>query len=234
MKRLVALSLMFAGLLALLAACGGGDDDSDSADNGAPQKKSPAAARNEDEFARSMLLTVSDFPTGWTETPDDDDEPSPFDKCLPDAFKEGRTGRAESGTFSRGSSDADIGHVIEVYQDSAQAQKAISTVPETVKCMVAAINDGKLNDKEAEFSKAELGVMSFPKLGDRTEAFSVKFRAKAKGQSGPFSEANGYISFVFVSNGRVAYSVSATDVITAPDADLLETQVKKANAKIRQ
>ena len=56
--RLGALSLVLAFVL---GACGGsGEDAPDSA--------------NENALAESMLLMLSDFPTGWAEEPDDDDD----------------------------------------------------------------------------------------------------------------------------------------------------------------
>ena len=79
--RRLALAALALLVLALLAACGGDDEEAgapgDSADDDAPAAFTEADAR---QAAEASLLTLDDFPSGWTSKPaeaDDDDDFEP-------------------------------------------------------------------------------------------------------------------------------------------------------------
>ena len=75
----------------------------------------------EDELAASMLLTISDFPTGWSETPEgDDDDDSAFEAC---PNYEMQVGRARTGDFGRGG-PSELSHSIGVFESEAAAVEA--------------------------------------------------------------------------------------------------------------
>lgn len=239
--------LFFLLTLVVAVACSSGDD-SDSGDDGgqspsatlpdagepagAPEDPSPTTDPHaDDDLARSVLLTVNDFPSGWSETPaDDDQEENPFDEC--DLGEPpGRTGAAETGDFSRGG-DAEVSQEVVVFETRKDAISSLDRLQAIAACVVAAINDGKLDDDEFEISDAKFGAMSFPVFGDKSDAYRLEFHVKAKDQTGLGSEGTGYIDFVRVIEGRLGFAIQASDVFSPFDTAMLESTVTKAYEKL--
>ncbi|WBL37188.1 hypothetical protein O0235_06375 [Tepidiforma flava] len=207
-------------MVAILAvACGSGSDD------GTDQP----SANSEDELARSLLLTVDDFPTGWAETLDDSEDDGgedPFAKCPRLAEAEGMTGRAKSGTFSRGGV-AEVEHGVVIYEDEGKASAALKMLAEVVTCNARFINDGRLNNSEAEFRDANVARISFPKVGDEVSAMRISFKGFDKTSSYDF-----HLDYVVVRKGRIISGVVAFDALSPFDTADLEALVKKAVAKL--
>jgi hypothetical protein len=193
------------------------------------QTPTPTVVANEDGLAASMLLTLADFPTGWSEDKDEEQDEEPFDECE-ELIAQGSTGRAESGSFSRADLP-EVSHTVAVFQQAEQARAALAGIEELGNCFVKAINDGKLDDEEATYEDASFRRVSFPVYGDVTEAWRIQARIKLKD---PITEATLYIDFISVVNGRVAFTIGVADVFTPMDAEELEGFVQKANAKVRQ
>lgn len=184
----------------------------------------------EDDLARSLLLTVNDLPTGWSETPPDDEEKNPFDEC-DRGSPPGATGEAETNNFSRGGAAAFSEDVV-VFAAQADAVSSLDRIQGLADCLVALINDGKLDTDEAEFSDAKFGAMSFPSFGDVTDAYRLEFHVKAKGQSGLGSEGTAYLDMVRVVEGRLGAAIKASDVFSPFDTAMLESTVTKAHQKL--
>ena len=210
-----------AAMILLVVACGGGDNGDGSA--------SDATTRNEDELARSMLLTVADFPSGWSEAPDDEEE-SPFDKCKP-GDPEGRTGRAETGDFSRGGQPS-VSEAVAIFETPEQVQSSLDRFSELGDCLTRVVDDGDLDTDEAEYSDATFGELSFRQFGDRTDAYRLKIHVKSKQGTGLGSEGDLFLDVVSVMNGRVGFSFNATDAFSPFDTEELEDIVSKAHAKV--
>ena len=158
-------------LVSLLAACGG--------DSASEPSKEPLP---QDDVARSILLTVDDFPSGWSEKPQS--EESSFDECSEyDDRAAGLVGRAETGDFSRGGA-AELTEWVGIFDTEDAARDALSVDEEKARCLVDAINDGKLDDDEAEFSDASFSPLSFPDRGDAHVAYRFELRVQRKGESG--------------------------------------------------
>ena len=220
------ISLMLAVIALGIASCGGGGGNG----NDGPSQTSDVP--NEDALADSLLLEVSDFPSGWAEEPPaDEGEEDPFEECTPDM--PGRTGRAESGDFSRGGS-ATIAQSIVVYVGNAEISAALDQVPANAQCSIDLINDGDLDDSEFAYSDASLGSLSFPKVGDRTESYRLKVHVDVKGESGIGSEGDIFYDAVYVTVGRVGISIFAFDTFTPFSASELEEIVSVAVDKVER
>lgn len=208
---------------ALLVACGGNDD-------GPPEEDAPET-HAEDTLAESLLLEVNDFPTGWSETSDEEEE-SPFDDCGVDGPSEGRTGIAETGDFSEGSF-ATITQSVGVFETPANAAGSLDRIPAISDCLINVVNDGRLDDSESEYSDAKFGNLSFPSLGDRTDAYRLEIHAEARGETGIGSEGTVYLDLIYVTEGRLAFVIVASDIFSPFDTSALETVVRKAHQKLQ-
>lgn len=241
-------------IILLLASCSGngGDEDGDET-TGSPAGESTTAASspsneeqdetpeptdtpvpepvNEDELARSLLLTINDFPTGWSETPSEEEEESPLDERCPQP-ESARTGRAISGDFSDENGNAEVSHTVAAFGDPADAEVSMESFRERAQCLVDAFNDGDADDDEVEFSGASLGTVSFPPFGDDSKAFRISVHAKRKGQSGFGSEADVYYDLVAVRQGRVAFSFVVADVFSPFNSSMLEELTRIATERV--
>ena len=239
------LVIVFLLTLVVAVACTSSGGDSDGGDDGAqstttsetaeatdaPEQPTSTVDPNaEDDLARSLLLDVNDFPTGWAETPADEEEDNPFDEC-DEGPAAGRTGSAETGQFSSGGSEA-ISHDVGVFDTPENGSSALDRLPSRADCIVELINDGALDDDEAEYSDATFGNLSFPSLGDRTEARRLEFQVKAKGESGFGSEGTLYLDLIYVVEGRLAFFILAADVFSPFDISILESTVRNAYEKL--
>ena len=202
--------------VALLAACGGGDDD-----------EAEQTALSEDSLAGSLLLKVSDIPTGWSEVPEKDTPDSPFSKCDDGPASAGLTGRAESGEFARGGVTT-INQTVSVFADPNAAQAAVDAyVRDRLGCVVKTFNDGGADDEDATWSDATLADVSFPGFGDASQLKRISVKGKAKKGS---SEIDAYLDVLVVRKDRVAFSLIATDVFTPFGS--LEDWAKRATEKL--
>ncbi|MEX2158412.1 MAG: DUF4352 domain-containing protein [Dehalococcoidia bacterium] len=220
----VALILSLLTSVAFLSfACGGksGDDPADAATGNS----------SEDELARSMLLTLSDFPTGWAEEPDDSEE-SPFDECDPGPAQ-GRTGHAETGDFSSDGT-ASISESLSTFSTADETRSALDQISSKADCFVAVVDDGKLDDDEATYSDASFSRLSFPEHGNRTEAYRISIHAKAKNETGFGSEGDIYVDLVNVTVDRVGFTVLASNVLSPFDSDDLDDYVSIAEARVSE
>jgi hypothetical protein len=208
-------------LVGMLVACGGGNDsDSDEGDGA------------EDDLAASMLLTVEDFPSGWSEdTSDDEDEDHPFDRCEAEGDPEGLTGRAESGDFSEGGA-AEISEYVAVFATADQASDAVAAGfdDERKGCIVEVIETGELDEDDVQYTDASISDLSFPNKGD--ESFAVRMEIHAETDEDDI-EADVFLDVVYVSYDRVVFRIFAADVLSPFNIDELEGVVDDALAKVR-
>lgn len=197
----------------LLVACRGGGDDQGQGDGSLP----------EDDVAASMLLVVSDFPAGWSETPDDEDDADTFEEC-PDFT--GQSGRAETGSFSSGGS-ATVVHSIGVFETEDDAIDALPTLKDRGECLVDVVGRGGLNTDEVEYGEATLEAVSFPEFGDQGRTWRLTMIAKRDAQ-----EVNVYFDLVVVRVDRYVSIVQAIDVLSPFDSSQLEELAERVAAKM--
>jgi hypothetical protein len=239
--RKFGLMLAVSLLVAVVAACGGSSSKDKTVTPGAASDKSPAASqtptadasKDETAFAKSMLLTAADFPSGWVETPNTtNDEANPLNAVCGKATEQGKTGRATSSDFAADANSPTISEVVIVFGTDGDASAAIDAVPALVDCAVKAINDGKLDNSGVEFSGATSKKVTVAAPGDKTYAFQITTTGKVTGQAG--SEQTLYFTLVFAKKGRVGYQISAQGSGALPDPADDAPYAQKAAEKIKQ
>ncbi len=233
--RAVGLPALFLSAALLVVSCsdGGGSSTTPGATSPTSAESSARAIHaDETSAAKAMLLTVNDFPTGWAETPSDTSD-SPLDKCTDHSHDDDRTGKAESGDFSRGSIGS-ISETVSIFHSADDVEALFAAIQPQADCFLKTVNDGKLDDDEAELSDASFSPLSFPTVGDHSAAFRIKAHVKAKNQTGFGSEGDFYVDVVYVRVGRVGLSVVAEDVFSPFDTTVFQEMVNMAVAKVTQ
>lgn len=240
MIRCVALLIALFAIFA--AACGGSSDDGSNptTDDASPPAASatsddptaePTATvlPDESELARSLLLTINDFPAGWQEVAQSDEENDTFDNCLgepPGTV----TGEAESGDFDDGGLHF-VSQRVFVFAEAAEPNP--DSHRESLQCFVDAINDGELDDDEIEVTGATLGALSFPVPGDAGYAFRVQANVKARGETGFGSEGAVYYDIVMVFVDRFASMLVGGSVFSPVQTELMIDLTEKAAANLQ-
>jgi hypothetical protein len=207
-----AIAIVLVAIAAFFTFACGGDDE---------ERSTPAPTANpaEQEIADAVLLRLADFPTGWAETPDDE-ESGAFDKCNVDSAP-GITARAETGEFSEGSLDS-MSQSAAVFETADQANASIDRVPALAECMVAEAKSGALDDDDARVTDATFSRVSFPSFGDRTESYRVSIEIQQKGGD---ASADFHIDVIYVVEGRVITAVFGFGVFSPFSSSMLEEMV---------
>src|SRR5579885_1462411 len=73
----------------------------------APTPAATAAPKDETDLARQMLITLNDFPAGYTEKPSTA-QSSPLDKLCTAPKAAGETGKAETGDFTENNGNTSV------------------------------------------------------------------------------------------------------------------------------
>jgi hypothetical protein len=223
--RNVALLIACSSLFVVFAACGGSSKKSPTA--------TPAAPKDETAFARSMLLSADDFPSGWVETPNTTDtDENPINAQCGKPAEKGKTGRAASSDFAADENSASIGEVVIVFARDDDAAAGIEAVPALIDCAVKLINDGKLNSPGVEFSGTTSKKVTVDAPSDISYAFEIQMTGKATAQ--PDQEVTVYLTLVFAKTGRVGYQLTAQGTGEPPDPAEVATYARKAASKLKQ
>jgi hypothetical protein len=228
--RALASAAAILAICCFVVSCGGGGTQptASGATATSSSTSAPTDTPNEDALAKSLLLTVNDFPAGWAEEAKSS-SPSPLDKCKPSA--EGERGKSESGDFSNGGSSS-VSETVGVYDTAGHVAASLDLVAALGDCITKAFNIGELDTDKASYSDASFSPLSFTTYGDRTVAYRFKFHVQVKGQTGIGSQGDAYLDVIYVLQGRVGFSVVATDVFSPFDTTQLQQTVTKASAKI--
>ncbi|MEO8538144.1 MAG: hypothetical protein ABI577_00270 [bacterium] len=219
MRRILLVALCACAVLAFACSSSDGDDGS-----GTTSDSTATPNPNDTEIARSMLLTISDFPTGWAESTSAD-ENSPLDKCQTETDTPNRA----SADFAKGSGNTSISQTAAVFPLAEDAQKSIDGYRSRLDCAVKLINDGKLDNKDTSYVDAKVGALSFPALGEQSTALRLTMTAKPKNTTGSIAI---FFDVVLVRKGRTAFSLLATDVLSPFNSNDLEAFVRKAAQKL--
>lgn len=216
MRRFRLLGALLA--LAIVTGCSGGD-------------KPPP--NNEDDFARSMLLDLDDFPAGWVEAGEGADrgvdEPgTPIQRC---ATQEGRTGRASSPDFAPAPGASTITETIVVFDDKDAALAAIDQTAELVACAINALNNGELDSDGLSVSAARAEELELSTHGDASRAYLTFFELN------PSDEETYpvYSLAVYGARGRIGFNVVLQTGVEPPSEAIayFESMVDIAVAKLR-
>ena len=201
-------------LLALTcAACGGGSSDSEaggaqpsksSSPSGSPSDaESPFPTAEAQSAASAAVLTISDFPAGWSTSKDssDDSESSGFQdqlaECLgaPDGLmnKDGAAAHEESPDFDAADGNTSVSETLSI--DRTERAEQIFTIlhqPNLTDCMSDAMGDymkkvlADSDDADLQSAKlgdVEVGQLSAGHYGDDTVALRATLPFEVSGLS---------------------------------------------------
>lgn len=235
MKRLLALF----PLLAIVACAGGSSGGSASA---LAVKQNPA----DQHLATSALLTVADFPSGWSTSKDDNSGDSEkldaaVAKCagIPQGLlgsPDATGGDADSPDFnSPDDTDASVSETVIIDQSSKIDQGfAALRSPKLPGCFdkllgpyleVEIAKDP--SEKGLKVGDVTAGDLSFPAIGQDTIAKSYTVAVTADGDS-----ATAYLSEVYVRHDNAVAELSFQDVFSPFDTDTAKSIARKAYIKL--
>ena len=239
-------------ILMLFAACG--DDEGSSSlkdEKTATTEADEKSELNKDDqdLADRVVLTLDDFPSGWTageEDPDEetdsedeeDDEDDPLEQCLgsdqADELEDATTGEGESPEFSRGET-TQAGSFSVVLEGATPAKKGFDILASSkfqgcledeMKAQLEDTNDPDAPaEEQVSFGEITTKRASFARVGDQTAAFQIVMPFAAGGQELTF-----YADFAFFREGRVIGGLFFLNLGEPLDSDT-EHQLAEAMAK---
>lgn len=187
---------------------------------------------DESQLAKSMLLTVSDFPSSWTETPFDSGEASPaFDQCPNLRDSPDITGSARTGDFSRGGLD-EVSQSVVIFGSDAAAEGGASVIRSSAQCVVNRVNEGYLDEGDISFSDAQVGDLSF-RGGQFDSTTAIRVSMKAAAASSGIT-LNAYFDLIYQRDGRTASFLVTWSLISPFNTALLEQLSAIAAARIAE
>lgn len=215
--------LVSVACLSLLAACSGSSGSkATSSTSSRTASPTPTASQVPSKVTlQPALLTVSDFPTGWTTKPVDDSEGDLSGSCADklDAFDKkyaDSTDKVEAD-FEKDASEVD--ETIQGYASSAELAREFAEYAGLVReCRTLTV--------KIEGTKLVLNVgeLSLPKFGDESIGFSAK---------GNYKGIEFQINEVTVRRGGLLVSFTQSDVL-GTDADFLVTVINKAMTRVNE
>ncbi len=232
-------------LLALLAACG---DDDDQANDGDPSPTEASAVFTEADARRAAeasLLTLDDFPAGWTSKPADADDDDDFEPegLPPDCaliFAQGED--TDDDTVAEVASDDFVGRNDEEVSSEVSVMKSARIAEFTFGLMEGFFDQCSQPMEEAfqQMFEEELAAdqaagdepievrindfrfreQSFPDYGDDSLAMEIAFSMQAS-----FIAFDLEVDIIFVRVGPMMGSVSYASFLEPPDTALEEELV---------
>lgn len=191
------------------------------------------AARTEDEFARSLLLTTSDLPKGWLEQPPSTSSssgPNPLAPCFTEV-------PYPTGLAARSFNFIDFWRFTEslaLYGAPGDANAAVSARQGFAECMAAVLRSGAFDDAQSSFTAVTVVPLALPQLPAGGHASRIGFKVKSRSASGTTSEVSGSYDIVYFANGRVAVQLITMAILLPWPAQEVGDMVQRANAKVRQ
>jgi hypothetical protein len=209
-----------AGLLAL-AGCGadGKEGNDRPTTGGSTTAPEPVVDRAADrKIARSALLSLDDFSSGWTEK-DDDDNSSSEAKCraISDA-RSSATAWATAPSFTKDEA-TQVDNTNYLFADETKAKESFTAIADrdTRRCLEEAFEDDLDVGEDVEVGDVETGRVAINPLGDERDAARFTVPVSSDG-----SDRDLHVDIVFVRTGRAIAFVVFTDVFRAFDDDLRE------------
>lgn len=194
--------------IAFLVACGGGEGES---------HRAKRAINDADQArAESIVLRLSDFPSGWRAESSEGDG---SDKCRKLSFSDlTLTGDADSDEFVEGDTTRAFSTAA-IFQTTQQADRAFRRVSsdEFEKCLGDAVKKGVASG-DANVTDISYGRLSFPKLGDRSGAYQVVIELEADGLTPTV-----YVDAVVVLRARAISILAFADVFSPFDEETKES-----------
>jgi hypothetical protein len=221
-----AAAALLVAALGLVAGCGGGG----KSDTGAPKRNINADAQRR---AKSMVLTLSDFPDGWRASapkPEDVGGDAKFRKCLGVDFSSlNLTGDAKSRDFAMGDT-TEASSEAQIAGSAAQAQKAFQQfassmsrpkVKDCVKKLIPKSSDYKIGDIDV----GELR-MTLPSDVEKAKGWEIVVPFDVTSGAGKGISATAYIDLVALLKDDALATKDTSDVLTPFDSTLRDQLVK--------
>jgi hypothetical protein len=219
--RLVAAVLVCS---ALVVGCGGGGSGGSEAQT--------VIEEADQRQAEDALLTMEDFPSGWTAAADGDGEDGEdvseaacFEDIQPDLSELTVTGHAESGNFE--TDQAWVSSTASVYRTEEEAQEAfeggrdVLLSDELAACfgdVFAEAMAEEENDVEIEVGEVSASEVSVPDVGaQRSAAVRVEIPLDVEGQL-----ASAFVELIGLGEGRTIGSLLTVSFLTPFPADETE------------
>jgi hypothetical protein len=223
-----AFGVLFAVVLAtLVGGCAGGGSSGQedttttvtAADTTAPTVETTALPKEEaEEIARSMLLRLSDLPTGWRAQPHEESEGCAGIDKLTERYDV--LAKADSKDFARGDT-TEASSSAGLFNDEQTAREALDYLEASVqsKKFRECVDDllREQADEDVTFGDVQVGQVSFPTLGDRSSAWEVVIPAKTQGFS-----FTAYATAVYMTRSSALAVVLFSDVGTPFDEGMRE------------
>ena len=147
--------------------------------------------------AEAALLTLSDFPAGWSEVPDEEDNSNQdlldevFECLGPDAVElfNSET-KAETGSFTDPADDSTVDQtvVLAATVESAEAYIAGGSADGVAECLTTAYREGTADlladDEDAagiELGEITVGALNVGEIGDGSFAYRIKAEVSSEG-----------------------------------------------------
>ncbi len=178
--------------------------------------------------AKSMLLTVSDFPLGWTESQQTAGDPALEAACP--ASKQDPSDRADSGSFTRG--PVLVSESISLYATPSAAATAVDDLGRWVSCLQQYINAGKLDSTDAKASNVSVRPLQIGQFGDKTSAFrvTIDYATRAPGTASVQLE---YVDIIEFTKGAVRVDLQMFGDSPPMDVPVFAVLAAKALGKVR-
>lgn len=213
---------VLAGVLAL-AGCGGGSDKAKTIEattttgavTSTTEKRAPA------DIA-SALLTVGDFPTGWSEAPPDEDEEDDGSDCASDFDMDEQV--PPKAKAERNFQESDMGpfvfHAVASYESTGQAKEVLRLFGDFLKkCQTF-----ESTDEDGTKTTGTMSALSFPKLGDDTYALRMTFK-----QEEGFSGSG---DVIVIREGDAVTLLFNFGIAGSADTELTESLSRKAAERL--
>jgi hypothetical protein len=210
-----------------VAACGGSSGGSQSTDTDAPVQDVVADAA----AAEAALLTLADFPAGWTEVPQEDDDAldEKFDERVSACFGpdsddliESET-EAATGNFTDPVDESSVEEQVGLAPtvESAEAYMVVGSADGVAECLTTAFREGfadLMADGEemqgAELGEITIGDLDVGEIGDDSFAYLISIPISVQGV-----DVEVFAVFVGV---RVGRSVAALNFLSQFDPTPIE------------
>lgn len=209
-------------VLAVLTGCGGGDGGSRESES-AEGEASVSLVAADQARARRIVLQLGDFPPGWRATPNEDDQDEDVTKCFEwDASGLVVTGRAESDDFERGSSTGATS-LAAVYESAADAERAYGQIADGrfADCVVEFLSGQ--SDDDVTVTDVDVGRLSFPALGDESDARQIQLTVEPAGQETSLT-LTAYADLITIRRDRTVAFLVFADVLS-PFSPETETEL---------
>jgi hypothetical protein len=221
-----ALGFMVLAVLAVAGGCGGGSESAstevetvtivETAGTSTAGTTTGVTKSQAERLVKSMLLRLSDFPTGWRgEPPDDSDEGCSGIEKLSDRYD--LLAKADSDDFAQGESTR-AHSTSSLFPDEEAARDALNYVE-------GSIQSERYRDCLVDFFRGEdltvgdltVGQVSFPKLGDRSSAWEIVAPLESEGVS-----VTAFYDIVFIRTGTALSVIFFGDTFTPFDEAMRE------------